>query len=151
MSFHLRTATMQDHDAILALMTSVIHDSVEPAHQPGTIENVSKNLGIWNSAPESCTHLVAELAEGVVGVILVKDFWNLCSLFVATEHQGRGIGQALVLAALDQCRTRSPKQAIHLNAAPSAIGFYLALGFEHRQSNQVLAPGFTPMRYPFIR
>jgi GNAT superfamily N-acetyltransferase len=78
----------------------------------------------------------------------VKEFWNLCSLFVDQNHQGSGIGRALVSAAAAACRGKSPKQALWLNAATDAIGFYERLGFEPRQSRQRLPPGFMAMQLP---
>ncbi|RVT47431.1 GNAT family N-acetyltransferase [Rubrivivax albus] len=144
---HLRNATIEDKARILALMEGVIHDTVDASHQLETIENVASNLGLWERAPERCVHLVAEFDREVVGVVLVKDFWNLCSLFVATEHHRKGIGRALLLAAIDRCRGSSPKEAIHLNSSAFAVQFYLSLGFEHRQSSQQLPPGFMPLRY----
>jgi GNAT superfamily N-acetyltransferase len=79
-------------------------------------------------------------------VVLVKEFWNLCSLFVAHDCQGQGIGRSLVNAAIDICRTKSPTGTINLNSAPNAITFYRALGFTPREASQVLPTGFLPMR-----
>lgn len=149
MTPQLRTATLQDTDGILALMGRVIRDTVDEDHHAETIQNVTDNLRHWQRSAESCVHLVAESGSDIVGVVLVKDFWNLCSLFVATEHHRKGIGRALALVAIERCRAVSPKRAIHLNSSPFAVTFYLALGFEPRESKQPLPPGFVPMRFPF--
>jgi len=147
MAPQLRVAALGDHDSILALMVSVIRASLAAEHQTDIVENVTGNLSVWSERPERCVHLVAELDGMVIGVVLVKEFWNLCSLFVAPEHQGRGLGRKLVLEAIAACRKQSPEQAILLNAAPHAVGFYLALGFEVHESAQRLPPGFKAMRY----
>jgi GNAT superfamily N-acetyltransferase len=142
----IRVATPQDHDSILSIMVSVIGTAIDREHQPATIENVKANLAFWRAHPGRCVHLVAESGE-IVGVILVKEFWNLCSLFVAPSHQRQGLGRKLVLQAVAACREQSQEPAIYLNAAPGAVAFYTALGFEPRQSAQRLAPGFKAMMF----
>lgn len=145
----LRSATPQDSDEILALMIAVIRDTVDENLHAETIQNVTRNLHHWQNSTESCVHLVAESESSIVGVVLVKDYWNMCSLFVATEHHRKGIGRALTLEALEQCRANSPKQGVYLNSSPLAVAFYLAIGFEPRESQQLLPPDVVPMRFRF--
>ena len=142
----LRAARPEDRTAILALMIRVITISIAPAHRAETIANVTQNLEIWCRAPEQGVHVVAESSDAVVGVILVKAYWNLCSLFVAPEWQRSGIGRKLVLLAIQECLGKSPRQAIYLNAAAGAVSFYEALGFTSRESSQQLPPGFQAMQ-----
>jgi GNAT superfamily N-acetyltransferase len=142
----LRTARLEDKAAILALMARVVTASIAPPNRAETIENVTQNLEIWCRAPEQCFHFVAEIEGEIVAVILVKGFWNLCSLFVAPESQRCGIGKKLVHLAIHACHDKSPKQAIYLNAAASAVSFYEALGFISRESSQQLPTGFQAMQ-----
>jgi len=142
----LRAARPEDRTAILSLMIRVVTASIAPAHQAETVENVTQNLDLWCSTPEQNVHVVAEINGEVVGVILVKAFWNLCSLFVAPEWQRSGIGRKLVLLAIHECLGKSPRQAIYLNAAAGAVSFYKALGFTPRESSQQLPPGFQAMQ-----
>jgi len=148
MNAELRFAASTEAEQIRRLMAAVVATSVshDEAVRADTIANVNSNLAFWLGHREKCVHIVATVPGTIVGVVLVKDFWNLCSLFVDPKHQGSGVGRALVNAAVDACRGRSPKQALWLNAATNAIGFYKRLGFEARQSRQVLPPGFMPMR-----
>lgn len=143
----IRTAIPEDCAPILALMTEVIRATVEDAHQLDTIENVSGNLEHWKENPNRCVHLVAEIDAAIVGVILIKEFWDLCSLFVDTSEHRKGIGRMLTQEAINSCRGRSPYDAIFLNSSPFATSFYAALGFVPRESEQTLHPGVTPMRY----
>lgn len=113
-----------------------------------SIENVKLNVDYWLASPDTCVHIVAESGHGIVGVVLVKDFWNLCSLFVETALWGSGYGRALTLAAIQNCKGRSPKAAIHLNSSPGAIAFYERMGFAPRESNQSLPFGFKAMSFP---
>jgi predicted N-acetyltransferase YhbS len=146
----IRAATPEDGSSILALMTAVIRATVDDAYQSDTIENVFSNLEYWKNNSDRCVHLVAEIDSSVVGVILVKEFWNLCSLFVAVEQHRQGVGRALTEKAIITCRGQSPIDAIFLNSSPFAVEFYTALGFGPRKTNQVLHPGVEPMKYDFV-
>lgn len=142
----LRPAAPEDQAAIHRLMVGVIKASVDESHHSETIANVTQNLERWHRDPDTCLHIVAQRDDEIIGVILVKEFWNLCSLFVSQECQRQGVGRKLVLAAIEGCRSRSPKQAINLNSSPRAVAFYKSLGFVHRESSQPLPPGFKPMK-----
>jgi len=78
----------------------------------------------------------------------MKDFWNLCSLFVASNVQGQGIGRELVEAAAARCKGQGTERALCLNAATAAIPFYRQLGFVERRAARPLPPGFLAMHRP---
>jgi GNAT superfamily N-acetyltransferase len=145
----LRVATVAEAEQIRDLMALVLAKSLDDeAVRADTIANVNRNVAFWLANPEKCVHIVAAMPGTIVGVVLVKEFWNLCSLFVDPKHQRSGIGRALVNAAAAACRGRSPRQALWLNAATNAIGFYTHLGFEKRESRQPLPAGFMAMQLP---
>lgn len=143
-------AVIEDADVIRDFMARVILASVDgtPDVHRETIANVNRNLGIWLEQPARCVHLKAldEQCGALLGVILVKDCWNLCSLFVDPALHRRGIGRALVEAAADRCRGRDPHEQFLLNAAPDAVAFYERLGFVARVTKQALPPGFVAMQ-----
>lgn len=147
---HIEIAQPPDADEIRVLVARTITHSVtrDSALLADTIANVGRNIDLWLAEPQRCLHLKACAQGRIVGVVLVKDHWNLCSLFVAPEWQRSGIGRALVEAASAHCAGRSPRSALLLNAATGAVGFYERLGFVARQSNQVLPPGFKAMSRP---
>jgi GNAT superfamily N-acetyltransferase len=147
----IRSARTEDQAAILILMTAVIRATVDDAHQNDTIDNVARNLEYWKNNSGHCVHLVAEIDSSIVGVVLVKEFWNLCSLFVDVGHHREGIGRALTESAIIACQGLSPKDAIHLNSSPFAVAFYTALGFCPLETSQSLHPGVEPMRFDFKR
>ncbi|AMC34145.1 GNAT family N-acetyltransferase [Janthinobacterium sp. B9-8] len=141
----IETIHADDSKALLFLMSATIATlDFSQEMQQEFISNVADNLHWWNANPDQGCHLKCTLDGEIVGVILVKKFWNLCSLFVSPEYQGQGLGQALMLAAIDQCKGKSEKQAIWLNAAPNAILFYRAMGCISRSSSQQL--GFSAMQ-----
>jgi GNAT superfamily N-acetyltransferase len=64
-----------------------------------------------------------------MGIILIKNFWNLCSLFVAPEIQRQGVGHALLTEAIRRCIHRNDRGHVKVNSAPNAVQFYQAQGF----------------------
>lgn len=144
----LTDATPGDADAIRALMDRVIRRDVmsDEAVLADTLANVNANVDVWLREPARCVHLVAHAGPALVGVVLVKDFWNLCSLFVDSAHQGQGVGRQLVEEAAARCRGRSERGALLLNAATRAIPFYRKLGFTERVPARPLPAGFLAMQ-----
>jgi len=138
-------AEYDDAEQIRLLMRRVIAASIDPSLQRGIIANVEANLTAWLNRSVECVHLVAVSDRSIVGVVLVKNFWNLCSLFVEQAEQGRGVGRALVEAAALACVSRSPRNELLLNAYPSAVGFYERLGFTPRKSPQQPPGGIQAM------
>jgi GNAT superfamily N-acetyltransferase len=145
---HISPVTASDTSAVRELMAHTIRERVtqDPELLAETLANVNKNLNFWLSSPDTCVHLKATASDSLVGVVLVKNYWNLCSLFVDPAYHGRGIGRALVEAATSLCRGRSPKDALLLNAATAAVSFYQHLGFQARASSQQLPSGFLAMQ-----
>lgn len=141
----------QDAPALLDLMGQIITTQItpDPDLQADMLKNVSLNLEWALAYPQHCCHLKYSLDQAIVGVILIKEYWNLCSLFVDPAYHRQGIGRALFLAATEACRGKSPKQAIWLNAAPKAIPFYKAMGCVLRDGAQPQPGGIQPMQLPF--
>ena len=110
-------------------------------------QNTASNVDWWLQNPRDCLHLKCVADGRIVGVVLVKNFWNLCSLFVDPSAQGQGLGRLLLEAAIASCRGRSPKDAVWLNASPNAVAFYEHVGFTARLSDRILPPGFKAMQY----
>jgi len=147
MNLLVRPAATEEAEDIRNLMRLVVEGSLEREHQAQMIGNANANVDVWLQRPSGCVHLVAVDQDRLVGVIMVKNFWNLCSLFVDPSHR-LGVGRTLVVKAIALCKDNSPEQAILLNAAPGAIAFYECLGFAPRESRQALPPGFLAMRLP---
>ena len=107
-------------------------------------------------ATHARAELVAEVGGAVVGHVLLSRSWVdaraalvevlvLSPLSVAPEHQGRGVGTALVAAAIDEAR-RLGAPAVFLEGSPA---YYGARGFEPatargftRPSTRIPAPAF---------
>jgi GNAT superfamily N-acetyltransferase len=146
--FEASTVSLHDVPELVDLIARVIATSVvadAPVRAEMT-ENALGNLQWSVEHPEKCCHLKCTAQGGIIGVVLVKNFWNLCSLFVLPEFHGQGVGRMLVLAAVDHCRGKSERNALWLNAATNAVSFYVKLGFIPRSTAQPLPPGFQAMQ-----
>jgi GNAT superfamily N-acetyltransferase len=115
--------------------------------QAELVHNVNQNLDWWSMNSDECCHLKFIQDGQIAGVVLVKNFWNLCSLFVAPELHRQGIGRQLVAAAIQHCRNFTDRSSIRLNAAPNAVVFYEAIGFLPASSTRILPPGFRAMEF----
>jgi GNAT superfamily N-acetyltransferase len=94
------------------------------------IVHTRRNVEQWAEGAIEALHLNSVDASGALqGVVMAKQHWNLCHLFVAPAAQGHGVGRALMEAAIAACRERRVRPAIRLNAARNAVGFYEHLGF----------------------
>lgn len=121
----------EDTERIGTLMHDVVTSSLrlESDEMNAVLANVETNLHWAQANRASAIHLKCVDESRIVGVMLIKDFWNLCSLFVDPRFQRRGIGRALMLVGIQRCISEGVRSYIKVNAAPNAVPFYQSLGF----------------------
>ncbi len=77
-----------------------------------------------------CTHVLARLLDGSpVGTARLTPDHHIGRMAVRAAWRGRGIGDALLRALLDEARRRGWPE-VRLNSQASAIGFYARHGFQ---------------------
>lgn len=112
------------------------------ALQPTDVEAVarilqhyaSQEILLWRTPADIQAHaanfLVAEAGGAVVGCVALQDYdddrYELRSLAVAEGQTGRGIGSALVQAALDLAQARGARE---LFALTRRVAFFAGRGF----------------------
>lgn len=95
-------------------------------------------------------HLLHRSPDGVNGLVLVKDYWNMVSLFVLPNSQRNGIATELLNEVVGICSEISSKQSISLNSSNYASGFYENYGFKLSGQPHDLPGGCIPYTYRFI-
>jgi amino-acid N-acetyltransferase len=94
----------------------------------------NREILLWRTPDDIRLHaanfLVAERRGGVVGCVALQDYggdlYELRSLAVREEHAGRGIGSALVGAAVELARARGARE---LFALTRRVAFFSHRGF----------------------
>jgi ribosomal protein S18 acetylase RimI-like enzyme len=121
----------EDTEALDALMRHVVTTSItlESDEMAEVLGNIQKNLHWAQQNASSVVHLKCVDDTGIVGVVLIKNFWNLCSLFVDPGVQRQGIGRALLTEAIRRSLALNDRGHVRVNSAPNAVQFYRSLGF----------------------
>lgn len=92
-------------------------------------------------------YLVAELDGRVVGFIAMRDRTHLFHLFVAAEHQRKGIARALWERAQEQILGDGEGAVFTVNSSLSAVPVYQQFGFRPAGAEiQAHGIAFVPMR-----
>jgi predicted GNAT family N-acyltransferase len=95
-------------------------------------QGVSEAIEV-DTEDEAAIHLLAELDGAQVGsarLLLRGDHAKIGRVCVLASARGRGIGAALIRAAVERLRQIEGVAAVKLGAQTHALGFYQALGFE---------------------
>ncbi len=129
-----------------AIRERVVHSEQDAQ---GLVAVIDAILRGWELDRSESVHLKYVLDGKVVGVALVKDFWNLSTLFVAPAHHRQGIGRALIAAVVRECKPRSSKPVLKVNSSTVAVTFYLSLGFRQMGPGLDRPGGCVPLEYAF--
>ena len=85
--------------------------------------------------------------EEIVGVLATRPPCHISLLFVAGEHQRRGIARCLLATVRDYYKTHYNYKEITVNSSPYAIAVYHRLGFKDISGEQTVnGIRFVPMR-----
>jgi RimJ/RimL family protein N-acetyltransferase len=143
-AFHIRPATADDAEQIIALM-KVLADERDNSMSFSSADEYTYTL---EQERELLTHyansdhrlwLVAQSAGQIIGYVSVNEgrrcFSRTVSLAIAVAHEWRqqGVGTALMQAMIEWCRANSNIKHLELDVFtnnPCAIHVYEKLGFE---------------------
>lgn len=145
--------TVQDAELeeIRDLIAAAVRRNVASSEEDAAflIDDIGSSLDRWPGNKDSSVHLKYVEGGRILGVILIKRYWNLTHLFVHPSRQGAGTGRALLLAGLDACRDSSPKGKLQVNSSTNAVGFYKKLGFRQTGPGIDRPGGCVPLEYVF--
>ena len=100
-----------------------------PQREPHRLAAVSR-ASTWFAARDASGELVG-IARLVDDGGLHASLWDV---LVRPDHQRRGVGRALVEAALERCRDR---RLVALVSTPAGVGFFERLGFTSQSHGHV--------------
>ena len=84
----------------------------------------------WDALDPDCVHVIARAQDGTpIGTGRLTPEHKIGRMAVLREWRGRGVGDALLLALIEQAHQRGWRE-VALNAQVSAIAFYLRHGFQ---------------------
>jgi len=84
----------------------------------------------WDALDPDCVHVIARAPDGTpIGTGRLTPEHKIGRMAVLREWRGRGVGDALLLALIEQAHQRGWRE-VALNAQVSAIAFYLRHGFQ---------------------
>ena len=84
----------------------------------------------WDALDPQCVHVIARSDDGTpIGTGRLTPEHRIGRMAVLREWRGRGIGDAMLLALIDEAQQRGWRE-VSLNAQVSAIDFYARHGFQ---------------------
>ena len=148
---HIREAKETDFNKIRKIVSSAIRECVTDSneHYEFLYTDVCSSLDWWIENKDRSLLLVCEDGDSVLGVALVKEYWNFAVLFVDPEQHRLGVGRALVARVINSCKHRSPKGCLRLNSSNQAVPFYKKMGFTQTGSAIDRPGGCVPFEYSY--
>lgn len=128
-SMRFRPFEPADLEPVFALVARTIETSYAGVYGPAAVDHFHEHHArgeIRRAAEEGCTVLLEQDGRLLATGTLVGD--HVDRVYVAPEHQGRGLGRR-VMAALEQQARRDGVRTIRLAASIPARVFYLRLGY----------------------
>jgi GNAT superfamily N-acetyltransferase len=155
-NIHIRAMQPEEVQTVSVFIQRVFHEFVAPDLLPGGVEHFLSHItpgALVARLAEGELILLAELtgdsggAQVLTGVTAIRKGPHISLLFVAPEHQGRGIARRLLDAGIAQCRQTGPQNPrITVNSSIYAFEIYKRLGFEQTKEEQQLnGIRFIPM------
>lgn len=130
MNCQIRPAVAEDAASISRVVISALRESNAQDYPPDVIAQVERSF-----SPSAILQLlsqrqvfVATLEQHVVATASL-DGDVVRSVFVAPQHQNRGIGKQL-MAVIDQAAASANLNVLYVPSSITAEGFYASLGFE---------------------
>lgn len=105
-------------------------EALRAVREPVFVQEQQVPLALeWDELDPLCAHVIARDADGrPIGTGRLTPEHRIGRMAVLPEWRGRGVGDALLLALIEEARARRWPE-LHLHAQVSAIGFYANHGF----------------------
>ena len=148
---HIRQGKEADFDKIRQVMSSAIRQCVADTdeHYEFLYSDACNSLDWWIENKDSALLLVCEQGDSILGMALVKEFWNFAALFVDPKQHRSGVGRNLIASVITNCKHRSPKGCLMLNSSNYAVAFYENMGFAQTGDAIDRPGGCVPFKLTF--
>lgn len=146
---HIRHGEKKDLEKIRQVISSAIRQCVTDSneHYEFLYSDVCSSLDWWIENKDKALLLVCEEGDSILGMALVKEFWNFSALFVNPKQHRLGIGRDLVTSVLTICKHKSPKGCLMLNSSNYAAAFYKKMGFVQTGDAIDRPGGYVPFKF----
>ncbi|WP_409526024.1 GNAT family N-acetyltransferase [Nitrincola sp. MINF-07-Sa-05] len=125
----VRKMEEKDLDAVSATcIASFLHSVAGTLSEEGssTFSKIAASNAFFDRTKGDNLMLVAECDGKLEGVVELKEGRHIAMLFVAPEHQKKGVGKKLLLSALDYAKV----DTVTVRASLSSVPAYKKYGFE---------------------
>lgn len=128
----IRRGEEGDLDKIRQVVSAALRQCVTDCdeHYKSIYADVCDCLDWWSENKESGLLLVCEEGQSILGMALIKEFWNFAALFVDPQYHRLGVGRELVIGVIEGCKDKSLKGYLRVNSSNYAASFYKKMGFE---------------------
>ena len=146
----LRAGVATDSDDIAPLIASFQHEITKHPDGVGAEEylaSVSEQAEREYLESSRYAFIVAEDGDGLVGFIALRDVTHVFHMFVAREHQRKGVARLLWNKAMSQALVHSSAGTFTVNSSVGAAPVYRAFGFKATaEVRSVHGISFLPMQ-----
>ena len=128
----IRPATLNDADAISALIKSVAHYFTLQPHGQGAevfLQGIEPAAIAGYIAAPDFLYFVGEIDQQLAGLVALRLHRHLYHLFVGPAWQGRGLSRQLWLHVQQAALLAGNHQGVTVNATPYAVPVYERFGF----------------------
>lgn len=130
--YTLRFMQKGEEYRVYDLVLNVFHEYVAPTYTPKGIKTFLSTLSVdyfKNGDPKKFT-LVAEHDKQIAGMLSNINEGHIALLFVASQYQKRGIGEALIELCSELCLQKfSNLGTLTVSSSPNSLSFYERIGF----------------------
>ncbi len=142
----IRRATTDDAEAVFHLHARTVREVCGRDYRPDGIESwlAKQSVERYRERLQQGVVWVAVTDEGEVLGFAARDGGRIKTLYVSADHQGEGIGSALLQWLEDEAAQEGLRE-VSARSTVTAVGFYCRMGYEVREQAPCPVTDGTPL------
>lgn len=139
----LRTAVIEDIPAIVEMYRATVHTINAADYTPAQLKvwaDGAVNYPRWEKAIKEQYFVLAEINGSLAGFSSIAKDGYLDFMYVSKDHQRCGVASAL-LYEIERKAAEQKNPKIYSHVSKTAKGFFLKMGYEHREDIRDLYKG----------